>query len=181
MFGSGWAALLLGLLTTWGTYTFLRDATHTEGTVVELIEVKPKSKGDGIQYRPRYEFTDTAGVVHTLETDWQATHPGYATGDAIPVAYDPAAPAGAVAGGTIAQWVLPAGLLAMGAVILVAGSGWLDAGLNVEVGGKWKRVKGKKSARHDESDDAADGAETRATDDDADDAADADTFGPLAA
>lgn len=68
-------------------HTWLKSATVTDGTVVQLIAASG-SKG-GVSYKPRVTFRDHQGVEHEFTRSWSSRPAGYFVGERVQVAYDP--------------------------------------------------------------------------------------------
>ena len=160
LLGFGGLSLLLGLALVYGTWSLQQQATHTQGTVLELVERKVSKSEGKIQYAIRYEFTTDAGerIEHT--TEWSTPTAQYAVGEPIPVAYAPDDPANHVAGGLFAVWMFPIGTVLFGAVLLIVWGSWLRGNEAVDelitVGGFKHKKNWKAALKFDTNDDSSD-------------------------
>lgn len=87
LFWVGAALSLLGTTLVMREHTWLKAATVTDGTVVQLISVRG-SKG-GSSYRPRVTFRDPQGQEHEFTRSWSSQPAGFFVGERVKVAYDP--------------------------------------------------------------------------------------------
>jgi hypothetical protein len=68
-------------------HTWLKAATVTEGTVVQLIS--GSGSDGGVSYKPRVTFRDHQGVEHEFTRSWSSQPAGFFVGERVRVAYDP--------------------------------------------------------------------------------------------
>ncbi|MFM1767573.1 MAG: hypothetical protein RJA22_102 [Verrucomicrobiota bacterium] len=87
LFWVGAALSVLGTTLVMREHTWLKAATVTEGTVVQLIATRG-SKG-GTSYKPRVTFRDKQGQEHEFTRSWSSQPAGFFVGERIKVAYDP--------------------------------------------------------------------------------------------
>lgn len=69
---------------------FVRNATQTTGTVIEMVE-RSSSEGNST-YAPVFTFTNSAGAAFTIHSRSASYPPKYRVGQSIPILYDPADP-----------------------------------------------------------------------------------------
>src|SRR3954463_12002285 len=86
--GIGTALLAIALLIAFFEHSWLKRASVTEGTVVELVRTRG-SKG-GYTYAPRVTYTADDGSRHTFKRGYSSSPPGFKVGDQVAVAYQPA-------------------------------------------------------------------------------------------
>ena len=99
--------LVLGILQLIGafwfyqnTQTFLKEATATEGSVVELVRRQASRSRPGrnvspsraFVYAPKVEFKDYSGQVVTFTSNAASNPPRYSVGDTLEVLYEVDAP-----------------------------------------------------------------------------------------
>ena len=87
LFWVGAVLSLLGTTLVMREHTWLKAATPTDGTVVQLIATRG-SKG-GTSYKPRVTFRDQQGQEHEFTRSWSSQPAGFFVGERIKVAYDP--------------------------------------------------------------------------------------------
>ncbi|AZI36469.1 hypothetical protein NT2_05_00240 [Caenibius tardaugens NBRC 16725] len=74
---------------------FSRSAVRAEGEVVALVP-RRSSDGDGVTYAAQVRFSDRTGQVHQWTEQGSTNPPRFATGERVPVLYDPQSPESAV-------------------------------------------------------------------------------------
>jgi hypothetical protein len=114
------------------TRHFIRTATQTTGTVVELRETKDR-EDDRTSYAPVFRFKDSAGTEHTVSSSLSQYPAAFQVGEIVPVLYQGSAPGSARIDTYGQVWGLASLLAIFGAIQLPIGMGML----------LWPRLKGR--------------------------------------
>jgi len=116
--------LVVALILTGVTVSFLADAERAKGTVVTLAwrddhtnSSRKRRANDGPVAYPVVEFTSADGTRTTFRSSTGSNPPSYETGEQVEVLYRPGSPEDARIDGFASLWLLP---LIFGGIGLVA-------------------------------------------------------------
>jgi len=120
--------LIVGLILTGVSVSFLSDAKHARGTVVALEwredhtggSRRKRAHDDPVAY-PVVAFTSADGVRRTFRSSFGSNPPSYEKGEHVEVLYDADSPGDARIKGFASLWLLP--LIFGGIGLVIAGVG----------------------------------------------------------
>lgn len=131
--------LIIGILMLVGAYflykntaDFINNATTTEGTVVELIEVRSEDtdtsnsrnkKRYSYTYKPRVEFNTKTGKLIEFMSSTSSNPPSYTKGEKVEVLYLEDKPEKAKINGTTSLWLGVMIIGGLGSVFFLIGFG----------------------------------------------------------
>ncbi|CAM5709929.1 hypothetical protein SALBM311S_10039 [Streptomyces alboniger] len=123
--------LVIGLILTWVSVSFLADAERAKGTVVALdwrndySSASRKQRGSNEPHAyPVVEFTSSDGTQRTFRNSTGSNPPSYERGDRVEVLYHADSPEDARINGFVSLWLLP---------LIFGGIGLLCAGIGTAV------------------------------------------------
>lgn len=110
---------IFGILHYQKTDQFLANATHTNGTVIELTSYRDDE--GTIMYRPIVQFYDHAGNMVVFSSSNASHPPAYRIDETVKVAYNPDNSSDAKLVNFMALWFMPLMFTAMGSLFVLIG------------------------------------------------------------
>lgn len=130
--GCGW--------TLGSTLKFRKEATTTEGTVVDFSTSRD-NKGK-VMYSPIVEYRDLSGTTRQLSSSVSSSSPGYDRGDKVNVRFMPQTPESARIDSFMENWFAPLLLGGLGFLFFAIGVGAFVAAVTAARNRKWLRAHG---------------------------------------
>lgn len=140
----GLVLLGIGAAFAVSTAAFQASAERTDGTVVALNERTRITGSGGRTWYPTVEYT-VDGRVYSFDSSTGSNPPAYATGDTVPVAYDPKNPSDAQIATFSSAYLMPMVFGGVGAVFTPVGAGLFLAGRRRLRQRKWLRANGRET------------------------------------
>ncbi|MCF4970609.1 DUF3592 domain-containing protein [Nostoc sp. CMAA1605] len=112
--GIGSILLVVGIVLTLKTRSFVATSVITQGTVIDF---KRRSK----VYYPVVEFTPSSGDTTVFEANSGSSTPEFQMGQQVEILYSPQQPNDAVIHSWLNLWLLPATFTGMGAIFFLIG------------------------------------------------------------
>jgi len=117
----GLMLLLAVACTVWTTKAWLARAVEVRGQVVEMVRVRDRDD-QGYTFTPLVRFQTADGRTVEFQSSLRNNPPGYHTGQAVSVLYDPEEPHSAAIRGVLSIWLLPIVLSFLGSIFLAIGT-----------------------------------------------------------
>ena len=119
----GLITLVMGILFTKNTVSFLTNYSSATGTVIELTTQASIGVGDSVEptYSPTVSFIDSEGETIVFTSNVSSDPPTFSEGESVSVLYNKDNHQDAKVNTFYQIWLVPSGFLGMGLAFLVLG------------------------------------------------------------
>jgi hypothetical protein len=118
--GIGSIFLIVGIIITLNTRSFVAKSVTTQGTVIDLIRRTSGSSRSSVYY-PMIQFTTSSGDRIIFEANSGSSQPAFKKDQQVEVLYNPQQPNSAVINSWAELWLLPVICTAMGSLFVLIG------------------------------------------------------------
>jgi hypothetical protein len=128
--------LVMALILTLRTESFLRRCMHATGTIEKNVLVVERSDNGSVEtsYVPAFSFEGNDGRTYTVTSSNSSAPPEFAVGQKVGIFYEPSDPATAKIDSFLQLWTMPLVLAALGVI-----SSFVGYGLVLLL--RWRKVK----------------------------------------
>lgn len=127
--GVGLLFVVIALVTTMNTRTFVAEANHAQGTVIDMVRRQSTDSDHSDAYAPVVRFVTTGGETVEFTSNTSSNPPSYARGEAVAVLYRPLTPHDAKINSFGSLWGAPVMFGVLGSIFAAGGGGFILFGV----------------------------------------------------